>query len=66
MKSRKGIGGRPRHGAEVKKAPLNLRTDPDLRAAIDASAAAHGLTTTREVERLVRLALTIESGAAAE
>jgi hypothetical protein len=61
MKSREGIGGRPRHGARLKTAPLNMRTDPELAARVEASAEAHRLSRTREVERLVRLALDLES-----
>lgn len=64
MSDRKGIGGRPRHGEQVKRAPLNLTTTPELRARVLASAQAHGLTMTREVERLVVLALDIEALAA--
>lgn len=60
MKCRKGIGGRPRHGSRPKTAPLNMRTDPELAARVEASAAAHRLSRTREVERLVRLALDLE------
>ncbi len=57
MRSRKGIGGRPRYGQEVKKAPLNLRTDPELRAQIERLAQRDGVSLTREVERLIRLGL---------
>lgn len=63
MKSRKGIGGRPRHGPQPKTVPLNMRTDPDLAARVGASAEAHRLSRTREVERLVRLALDLETRA---
>lgn len=63
MKDRKGIGGRPRHGALPKNAPLNMTTDAELAARVAASAAAHRLSKTREVERLVRLALDLELGA---
>jgi predicted HicB family RNase H-like nuclease len=57
MRDRKGIGGRPRHGAEAKKAPLNLRTDPNLRAQIEQLAQRDGLSLTQEAERLIRLGL---------
>ena len=57
MKDRKGIGGRPRHGQSVKKAPLNLRTDVDLRSRIEALAERDGLSLTQEAERLIRLGL---------
>lgn len=57
MKDRKGIGGRPRHGPQAKKAPLNLRTDPDLRAQVERLARRDGVSLTQEVERLVRLGL---------
>ena len=57
MKSRKGVGGRPRHGAEVKKAYLNMRTDPELRARVEASPARHSLSIAQEVERMVRCQL---------
>jgi hypothetical protein len=57
MMNRKGIGGRPRHSAEVKKAPLNLRTDPALRAEIERLAERDGLSMTQEAERLIRLGL---------
>lgn len=57
MIDRKGIGGRPRHGAQVKDAYINMRTDPELRARIKASPGARGLSIAREVERLVRLSL---------
>ena len=61
MKSRTGIGGRPRHGSRPKTVPLNMRTDPDLAARVEVSAATHRLSKTQEVERLVRLALDLES-----
>jgi predicted HicB family RNase H-like nuclease len=57
MSDRKGIGGRPREGVHAKKAPLNLRTDPELRARVEASAAQHKITLTKAVERLVRRGL---------
>ena len=57
MTGRKGIGGRPRHGQSVKNAPLNLRTDPDLRAQIETLAQRDGLSLTQEAERLIRLGL---------
>jgi predicted HicB family RNase H-like nuclease len=57
MKDRKGIGGRPRHGADVKKAPLNMRTDAALRAKIEMLAQRDGISLTQEVERLLRLGL---------
>ena len=57
MKDRKAIGGRPRERAEVKKAPISIRTVPELRAEIERSSTAHGLSFTQEVERLLRLGL---------
>lgn len=57
MSGGKGRGGRPRHGPAVKKAPLNLRTDPDLRARIERLAERDGLSLTQEAERLIRLGL---------
>lgn len=61
MRSRKGIGGRPRHGSEVKKAPLNLRTDATLRAEIEERAKRDGLSLTQEAERLIRLGLALDA-----
>jgi hypothetical protein len=60
MKSRKGIGGRPRHGNEVKAAYLNMRTDFELRVRVEASAKRRGLSITQEVERMVRRQLDTE------
>lgn len=57
MNDRKGIGGRPRERTEVKKAPISIRTVPELRAEIVRSSAANGLSFTQEVERLLRLGL---------
>jgi hypothetical protein len=39
-----------------------MRTDPELAARVEASAEAHRLSKTLEVERLVRLALDLENG----
>lgn len=61
MSGRKGIGGRPRHGEVVKAAYLNMRTDPELRCRVQASAQARGLSIAQEVERLVRHALDAEA-----
>ena len=61
MKDRKGIGGRPRLNPEVKAAYFNMRTTPELHARVVASARAHGLSTVREIERLVRFALDAEA-----
>lgn len=61
MNDRKGVGGRPRHGAEVKTAYLNMRTDPELRARVEASAARRGLSIAEEVERMVRFQLDAEA-----
>jgi hypothetical protein len=61
MTDRKGIGGRPRHGEQVKASYLNMRTDPGLRARIEASARARGLSIAQEVERLVRASLDTEA-----
>jgi hypothetical protein len=61
MKSRKGVGGRPRHGSRPKTPPLNMRTDPELASRVEASAATHRLSKTQEVERLARLPLDLES-----
>jgi antitoxin component of RelBE/YafQ-DinJ toxin-antitoxin module len=57
MTDRKGIGGRKRHGTNLKKSPLNLRTDPELRARVEAFAEANGLSMTRAAETLVRRGL---------
>jgi hypothetical protein len=61
MKDRKGIGGRPRHGEEVKASYINMRTDPDLRGRVEASARARGMSIAQEVERLVRKSLDSEA-----
>jgi hypothetical protein len=54
--------GRRRQGSQVKKAPLNLRTDPELRARIERSQETHGTPSlVREVERLLRAALDAEA-----
>jgi len=49
MSDRKGIGGRPRHGERVKAACFNMRTDPELRPRMDASAKAPGNSLEQEV-----------------
>ena len=56
----RNLGGRPRHGSEVKKAPLNMRTDPELRDRIEAAAEARRLSLTQEVERRLRASFAIE------
>jgi hypothetical protein len=61
MRDRKGIGGRPRQGATVKKRPLNLRTDDELRAQVEAFARERGLSMTQAAERLVRRGLESEA-----
>lgn len=50
----KNKGGRPKEGDGVKLAPLNMRTDPQLRALIEESAEATGRSLTQEVERRLR------------
>ena len=57
MKDRKGIGGRPRERADVKKAPISIRTDPSLRAEVEQLQRRQGLSFTQTVERLIRLGL---------
>lgn len=57
MKDRKGIGGRPRERAEVKKAPISIRTVPELREEIVRRSQRNGLSFTQQVERLLRLGL---------
>lgn len=57
MKDRKGIGGRPRERTEVKKAPISIRTVPELRAEILRRCEANGLSFTQQVERLLRLGI---------
>ena len=47
----KNKGGRPRLGAEVKRAPMSMKTSPELRARIEDAAAASGLSMAQEVER---------------
>jgi hypothetical protein len=47
----KNKGGRPRQGGEVKLAPLNMRTNPQMREMLEESAAAYGRSLTQEVER---------------
>jgi predicted DNA binding CopG/RHH family protein len=58
MSDTKSKGGRPRERAEsVKKAPISIRTVPELREAIERRSAANGLSFTQQVERLLRLGL---------
>lgn len=57
----KSKGGRPRHSEDVKRSPLNMRTDPALRRLIEASAEANELSLTQEAERLLRWALNDEA-----
>lgn len=57
MSERKGRGGRPREGVHVKKSPMNMRTDPELREAVRSYAVARGLSMTQAAERLVRIGL---------
>lgn len=59
--AKRGKGGRPLHGDQPKKAYFNMRTDPELRARVEASARAHGLPMVQEVERLVRRGLQAEA-----
>lgn len=47
----KSKGGRPRHGAEVKNAPLNMRTSPELRERIEKAADLWGHSLSSEVAR---------------
>ena len=56
----KNLGGRPRHGAEVKKAPLNMRTDPELRNRIAAAAEQRHQSLRQEVERRLRESFVLE------
>lgn len=57
MRERKGIGGRPREGRNVKTAPLSIRTDPALKARIEQLADREGLSFTQAVERLLKRGL---------
>lgn len=50
----KHAGGRPKEGERVKLAPLNMRTDPALKALIVAAAEETGRSHTQEVERRLR------------
>jgi hypothetical protein len=54
-----GKGGRPREGEEAKRAPLNMRTSPQIRARLEAEAEKNACSLTQEVER--RLQLTFDS-----
>lgn len=47
----KNKGGRPREGTEVKRAPISMKTSPELRARIEGAAKASGLSMAQEVER---------------
>lgn len=47
------MAGRPRHHGEVKRSALNLKTSPELRDRIAASAERRGLSRTQEVERVL-------------
>jgi hypothetical protein len=49
--------GRPKLSPDARRVQTNFRTDPALRAQLEASAAAHGRLLTEEIERLLRLAL---------
>jgi hypothetical protein len=63
MRSRKGIGGRPRLNPEAKASYFNMRTTPALRARVEASRRAHGTASfVQEVERLVKSALDAQEG----
>lgn len=57
---RKNVGGRPRQGEQVKRAPLNLRTDPRLRERIEDAADSHGWSLTQEVETRLISSFTLE------
>ncbi len=50
----KGVGGRPREGEHVKTVPIGIRTDPELRAAIEQAAAERGVSMTQEIEARLR------------
>ena len=47
----KNKGGRPRLGAEIRRAPLNMKTSPELRGQIEEAARTSGLSMSQEVER---------------
>ena len=53
-------GGRPRQGATAKLAPLNMRTDPELREKIEEAADRTGRSLTQEVERRLRTSFILE------
>ena len=57
MRDKKGKGGRPRLNPEAKASYFNMRTTPELRARVDASARARGVPLVQEIERLVCAAL---------
>lgn len=47
--------GRPRHGTDVKRAPISVRLDADLLKHLQDSAAISGCSFTQEVERRLEL-----------
>ena len=48
-------GGRPREGAEAKRAPLNMRTSPIIRARLEREADRNYCSLTQEVERRLQM-----------
>ena len=61
LEVKKGRGGRRPLGERPKAAYFNMRTDPELRARVEASAKARGVPMVQEIERLVRVALAAEA-----
>lgn len=51
----KNKGGRPRHGDEVKRAALSLRTSPDLRRRVEEAAERSGRSLAQELEHRLEL-----------
>jgi hypothetical protein len=56
------MGGRPREGSHAKTAPISIRTDPHLRAGVEAYRLPRGLSMTQAVERLLLRGLDAEGG----
>lgn len=60
----KNQGRPPEHGpGQTKRAPLNMRTSPDLRAKIEAAAENNGLSLSQEVERRLLASFDYEDAA---
>lgn len=57
MTDEKRRRGRPRERADLKKAPISIRTDASLKAQVEKVQRRQGLSFTQAVERLIRLGL---------